>query len=202
MDSPTPEHQFMSNMRTIFIFHYINDFLSQKKNEFGSCLTVRQFSKTCVPVAGSAASQDHTSWCVLATAQTWYTVIILTLRSRKPRLAAVGNRHADHTIPLYPQKLTLTSPKRCRHSVGIVRLWTKSHRAFFGFVYSNANFLVLLHLKPKSHWIIILYIITLWFTNNYCIYICTPISAVICTKYWKFNRWFTYCAMIHTVNRQ
>jgi len=38
----------------------------------------------------------------------------------------VGNRCADHVIPLYPQKLALTSPTGGGRSVGIVRVRTKA----------------------------------------------------------------------------
>jgi hypothetical protein len=41
-------------------------------------------------------------------------------------LTTVGIRCADHATPLYPQKLTLTSPTRDGRSVGIVRLRTKA----------------------------------------------------------------------------
>jgi hypothetical protein len=39
---------------------------------------------------------------------------------------AVGIRHADHVTPIYPQKLTLTSPTNCGRSVDIVRSRTKA----------------------------------------------------------------------------
>jgi len=38
----------------------------------------------------------------------------------------VGTRCADHVTPLYPQKLTLTSPPGGGRSVGIVRVRTKA----------------------------------------------------------------------------
>jgi len=38
----------------------------------------------------------------------------------------VGTRCADHVTPLYPQKLTLTSPTGGGRSVGIVRVRTKA----------------------------------------------------------------------------
>jgi len=48
-------------------------------------------------------------------------------RSKKNRrLTAVGTRCADHVTPLYPQKLTLTSPTGGGRSVGIVRVRTKA----------------------------------------------------------------------------
>jgi hypothetical protein len=39
----------------------------------------------------------------------------------KTEITAVGNRCADHTTPLYPQKLALTSSVSGGRSVGIVR---------------------------------------------------------------------------------
>jgi len=42
------------------------------------------------------------------------------------RLTDVGTRCADHVTPLYPQKLTLTSPTGGGRSVGIVRVRTKA----------------------------------------------------------------------------
>ena len=47
-------------------------------------------------------------------------------RSRKQRLTAVGTRCADHVTPLYPHKLTLTSPTGGGRSVGTVRVRTKA----------------------------------------------------------------------------
>ena len=38
----------------------------------------------------------------------------------------MGTRCADHVTPLYPQKLTLTSPTGGGRSVGIVRVRTKA----------------------------------------------------------------------------
>ena len=48
------------------------------------------------------------------------------LSSSKQSLTAVGTRCADHTTPLYPQKLALTSPTSGGRSVGIVRSLTKA----------------------------------------------------------------------------
>ena len=42
----------------------------------------------------------------------------------------MGIRCADHVTPLYPQKLTLTSPTGGGHSVGIVRSRTKATELF------------------------------------------------------------------------
>jgi hypothetical protein len=47
------------------------------------------------------------------------------LRSRKPKLRAVGIRCADHATPS-PLKLALTSPTSGGRSVGIVGLRTKA----------------------------------------------------------------------------
>jgi hypothetical protein len=54
------------------------------------------------------------------------------IRSRKPRLRAVGIRCADHATPSIRKKLALTSPTSGGRSVSIVRLRTKSHGVFFG----------------------------------------------------------------------
>jgi hypothetical protein len=43
----------------------------------------------------------------------------------------VGIRRADHATPLYPQKLTLTSPTKGGRSVGIVRSRTKARSLVF-----------------------------------------------------------------------
>jgi hypothetical protein len=44
----------------------------------------------------------------------------------KAENTAVGIRHADHAIPLYPQKLALTSSARGDRWVSIFRSWTKA----------------------------------------------------------------------------
>jgi hypothetical protein len=49
------------------------------------------------------------------------------------RNTIVGIRCADHATPLYQQKLTLTSPKRCGRSVGIVSSRTKVTEFNFSF---------------------------------------------------------------------
>jgi hypothetical protein len=45
----------------------------------------------------------------------------------KTKLTVVRTRCADHAIPIYPQKLALTSSTSGGSSIGIVRLRTKSH---------------------------------------------------------------------------
>jgi hypothetical protein len=52
------------------------------------------------------------------------------LRSRKSKLMAVAIRCADRATPLYPLKLTLTSPASGDRSIGIVR-WRTMPRSFF-----------------------------------------------------------------------
>jgi hypothetical protein len=44
---------------------------------------------------------------------------------------AVGIRHADQVVPLYPQKLAITSPASGSRSVGIVRSRTQTIEFFF-----------------------------------------------------------------------
>ena len=46
----------------------------------------------------------------------------------------MGIRCADHVTPLYPQKLTLTSPNAGGRSVGIVRSRTKATEFSFSFL--------------------------------------------------------------------
>jgi hypothetical protein len=53
------------------------------------------------------------------------------LRSRKPRLTAVGSRCSGHAIPLYPQKLALTSPTSGGRSGAIIRLRPEGHGVIF-----------------------------------------------------------------------
>jgi hypothetical protein len=55
-----------------------------------------------------------------------YLEEIVAASVRKTENTAVGIRHADHTTPLYPQKLALTSPTSGCRSVGIVRSRTKA----------------------------------------------------------------------------
>jgi hypothetical protein len=43
----------------------------------------------------------------------------------------VGIRHAEHVVPLYPQKLALTSPTSGGRSVGIVRSCTQATEIFY-----------------------------------------------------------------------
>ena len=45
----------------------------------------------------------------------------------------MGTRCAEHVIPLYPQKLALTSPTGGGRSVGIVRVRTKATEFSFSF---------------------------------------------------------------------
>ena len=51
------------------------------------------------------------------------------------RLTAVGISCADHVTPLYPQKLTLTSPTGGGRSVGIVRSRTKATEFYVSLMY-------------------------------------------------------------------
>jgi hypothetical protein len=53
------------------------------------------------------------------------------IRSRNPPLISVATVCADHVTPLYPQKLSPTSPKSGGCSVSIVRLRTKGHGVRF-----------------------------------------------------------------------
>jgi hypothetical protein len=48
------------------------------------------------------------------------------VKSRNSRLRPYGILRTDHAIPLYPQKLALTSPTSGGRSVGIVRSWTEA----------------------------------------------------------------------------
>jgi hypothetical protein len=58
----------------------------------------------------------------------------IDIRSRNPRLTAVGISCADHASPSYPQRLALTSPTSGGLSVGIVRLRkTGTELSFFSF---------------------------------------------------------------------
>jgi hypothetical protein len=57
------------------------------------------------------------------------------------RLTAVGTRCADHVTPLYPQKLSLTSPTGGGRSVGIVLSRTKAME--FSLVFCIPNYLTL-----------------------------------------------------------
>jgi hypothetical protein len=53
------------------------------------------------------------------------------VRSRKPRLTAMGIRCSYHATLSIRKKLALTSPTSGGRSVVIVRLRTKSHGVFF-----------------------------------------------------------------------
>ena len=52
----------------------------------------------------------------------------------------MGTRCADHAIPLYPQKLALTSPTGGGRSVGIVRSRTKATEFIDGTIYPPQHF--------------------------------------------------------------
>jgi hypothetical protein len=69
------------------------------------------------------------------------------LRSRNPRLIAMGICCTDHATPSICKKLALTSPTSGGHSVGIVRLRTKSHGVYF---FSCFRIFGVLLLKNKS----------------------------------------------------
>ena len=63
----------------------------------------------------------------------------------------MGTRCADHVIPLYPQKLTLTSPTGGGRSVGIVRVRTKVTESIYSPFFSLQNaicFIILTYLVP------------------------------------------------------
>jgi hypothetical protein len=77
------------------------------------------------------------------------------LRSRKPRLTAVGIRSADHATPSVLKKLALTSPTSGGPSVGIVRLRTKSHGIYFYLTGGDSSIitrLVRLYLNSSSYY--------------------------------------------------
>jgi hypothetical protein len=59
----------------------------------------------------------------------------------KTEITAVEIRHSDHSTPIYPQKLALTSPTSCGRSVGIVRSRTQAmdFSVFFLFLESKRN---------------------------------------------------------------
>jgi hypothetical protein len=46
---------------------------------------------------------------------------------------------ADHATPLYPQKLSLTSPTSGSRLVSIVCSWTKATKFSFSLVYNEVN---------------------------------------------------------------
>ena len=71
-------------------------------------------------------------------------------RSRKQRLTAVGTRFTAHVTPLYPQKLTLTSPTGGGRSVGIVRVRTKATEFSFSYLSFLNSFIPVIILKAIS----------------------------------------------------
>jgi hypothetical protein len=63
---------------------------------------------------------------------------------KKNEITAVGILRADHATPLYPQKLSLTSPTSGGRSVGIVRSRTKFTELRVLVIITKISFLVLL----------------------------------------------------------
>jgi hypothetical protein len=59
---------------------------------------------------------------------------------QKTEIMAAGIRCADHTTPLYPQKLALTSPTSGGRSVGVLDSQTTATEFFF-FTFVSVDFL-------------------------------------------------------------
>ena len=66
-------------------------------------------------------------------------------RFRKQSLTAVGIRCANHVTPLYPQKLSLTSPTGGGRSVGMVRSRTKATEFSLVYIYIYLTYLAVPH---------------------------------------------------------
>jgi hypothetical protein len=56
---------------------------------------------------------------------------------QKVENTAGGDPQADYVTPLYPQKLTLTSPTSCGRSVGIVRSWTQATEFLLSWIWRD-----------------------------------------------------------------
>ena len=65
----------------------------------------------------------------------------------------MGIRCADHVTPLYPQKLTLTSPTGGGHSVGIVRSRTKATEFSFYLFFLKLHYIsIFIHPSLGMGW--------------------------------------------------